>query len=191
MTIIEVIEIIMVRRLLLGIDPGKVNVGLVLSYYDERVMKILEVKRVSYMSDTKFVNLIRSFVLPHLNNYITVNMSSNLIMSFEGLHIIIERQSFGRAIFGNMRYLQGYMTALGAIVKMVNPPSKGQSIELYKDRKEFSIGLCWERLVSKDYIIVKNRKVLLDSINLDERKHDITDSFNITYDYIYKNWLKK
>jgi hypothetical protein len=175
----------MVRRLLLGIDPGKVNVGLVLSYYDERVMKILEVKRVSYMSDTKFVNLIRSFVLPYMSN-----MNSNNIISFEGLHIIIERQSFGRAIFGNMRYLQGYMTALGAIVKMVNPPSKGQSIELYKDRKEFSISLCWERLISKDYIIVKNRKVLLDSINLDERKHDITDSFNITYDYIYKNWLK-
>lgn len=168
----------------LGIDPGKLNIGIVIcklinntdSNDSEPRLHVLLAERIKYQSDTKFIQTIISYLYLH-------NIKAT------ELTVVIERQGHNASISSNMRFVQGYLTALGSVVIMMMPITYRMKISNYKDRKDYSLNLCLERL-KEDRI--SNSEIITKALEKDDRKHDMADGLNLLYNYIFiKGSLQK
>lgn len=161
----------------LGIDPGKVNVGIVLALCGNQTDKIegdildLEVKHAElthYKNDDKFID------------HLLYLMRTYSILPVD-LRVVIEKQPHSGNISSNMRYVQGYMKGIGCTAYIRNPITYGLHIDSYIERKKFSLQLATDR-VPKIY----SGNVLVEVLQADTRKYDIADSFNL----VYNEWCK-
>lgn len=149
----------------LGIDPAKDNLGVVLCKGDRETLEPLAALRIAYESDKKFISKIINLVYLHQ-------------IELHKLYVNIEKQPYQSSISSNMRYVQGYLTALGATVVVKLPITHGLKISSYKERKQYSVQQAVERLNSNE---IKNQDGLMVSLMSDKRKHDIADGFNLAY----------
>lgn len=153
----------------IAIDPGIVNIGITVGrYITATQMMIIHCNRVQYKNDKHFVEYLNQIIL---SNKLPHNLTK----------IVIERQPHNSSITNNMRYIQGYYTALGLKVVMKNSITYKLHINRYKDRKNYSIDLATSRLKDERLFIV-NPEVVLNALKNDDRMHDICDSFNLLYD---------
>ena len=150
----------------LGIDPAKENIGLVLCRGDRESLEPLAAVRLPYVNDKVFIQKLTEIIIFHNIEVWLLNVS-------------IERQPHNSVISSNMRYVQGYLTGIGAKVSVKMPMTYRMKISTHKERKEYSLSVALERLNSSK---IKNPHVLYEAIRNDVRKHDIADGFNLAFD---------
>ena len=158
-------------ELIISIDPGKINIGVSIGkFVPHKPLLIDGVDHVAYKSDEYFTSYIQAVLDIYRDR--TVKQT-----------IVIERQPYNSQISGNMRYIQGYFSGKGIRVILVPPTAHGMHISSYKQRKDYSVALAYQRLKQND---IQGAVILLDKLERDIRKHDIADSFN----QLYTEWEK-
>lgn len=165
-------------ELIISIDPGKINIGISIGkFIPNKPLLIDAVDHVAYKSDEYFTSYIQAIL--DIYRAKTVRQT-----------IVIERQPYNSQISGNMRYIQGYFTGKGIRVILVQPTTHGMHIPSYKQRKDYSLQLAYQRLKQTN---IQGTIIVLDKLDRDIRKHDIADSFNQLYtewERIYYKFVK-
>ncbi len=158
----------------IGIDPGKVNIGIVVCRAYANILEVLEAFRTPYKSDVKFSSV--------LDNIVRKIIESDLSTESSEICFVIERQPKPNSISSNMRFIQGYVIGSGHKAIMKTAITHGMQIPNYSDRKKYSLELAIARIP-----LIMNNTLLENALKEDIRKHDIADSFNL----VYEEWCRE